>query len=198
MKKKPERIRSCSATVFLGLFAALATNSLAQSVNFQNTSLKLGDDLSRPRRVDDRASGVKAVVVINTSAAERTVFELLNEKRAENGLKPLVWSDEVATIARQHSHNMADLKFFGHRGLDNKMVSDRADDIGLKKWRAIGENIAFSRGYQDPIEKAVELWLDSPSHRHNLMNSDWRESAVGVAVATDGSYYFTQVFLLRK
>ena len=93
---------------------------------------------------------------------------------------------------------MAELKFFSHRGLDNKMVSDRADDIGLSKWRAIGENIAFERGYKDPIGKAVELWFESPSHRHNLLENSWKESAVGVAVARDGSYYFTQVFLLRK
>src|SRR5437764_838164 len=109
--------------LFFGLFAALAASSFAQNLNFQNTSLKLGDDLTRPRRVDDRAAGVKATVVVNTAAVERAAFERLNQKRAENGLRPLAWSDELATIARQHSHNMADLKFFGHRGLDNKMVS---------------------------------------------------------------------------
>jgi len=181
--------------LFLGLLAA--TSSHAQ--NFQShAQLGFGDDVSRPRRVIEKSSAVKAVVVVNTVAVERAAFEVLNQKRAENGLKPLVWSNELAAVARVHSHNMADLKFFSHRGLDNKMVSDRADDIGLKKWRAIGENIAFSRGYDDPVEMAVELWLDSPSHRQNLMNSDWRESAVGVAVAADGSYYFTQVFMVRK
>ena len=92
---------------------------------------------------------------------------------------------------------MAEFSFFSHRGLDNKMVSDRADDSGLRKWRAIGENIAFNRGYQDPITKAVELWLDSPSHRHNMLDAGWLESAIGVAVAADGSYYFTQVFLKK-
>lgn len=187
-----------SFVLFFGLLSALATNSLAQDLNLQHASLRLGDDLTRPRRVGDRAAGVKAAVVVNTATVERTAFELINQKRIENGLKPLVWSDELATIARLHSHNMAELNFFSHRGLDNKMVSDRADDIGLKKWRAIGENIAFNRGYGDPVEKAVELWLDSQSHRQNLMNSTWAESAVGVAVAEDGSYYFTQVFMLRK
>ena len=184
--------------VLFGLLGALATGALAQDLNFQDqTSFKFRDELIRPRRVDDKSSGVKAVVVVNTAVAEQVAFDMLNQKRADNGLKPLSWSDELATIARLHSHNMAELKFFGHRGLDNKMVSDRADDIGLKKWRAIGENIAYNRGYQDPIGRAVELWLDSPSHRQNLMNSDWRETALGVAVAEDGSYYLTQVFMRR-
>ncbi len=93
---------------------------------------------------------------------------------------------------------MAEFQFFDHKGLDNKMVSDRADAVKVGKWRAIGENIAFSRGFSDPIAKAVELWLDSPSHRRNMLSADWKESAVGVAVTEDGAYYFTQVFLVRK
>ena len=189
---------------FLGIFAVLAITSFAQTNNFQDqraVTIVGRDDISsgdRLRLSDDTAAVVKASVIVNTAAVERAAFDLLNQKRVENGLKPLVWSDELASIARVHSQNMASLKFFSHRGLDNKMVSDRADDIGLSKWRAIGENIAFERGYQDPVGKAVELWLDSPAHRHNLLESSWKESAVGVAVAPDGSYYFTQVFLLRK
>ena len=191
--------------LFLGIFAALATISPAQTNNFQNqTELNLtaGDnstaDFSRPRRVQGKAAEFKASVIVNIASVEHIAFGMINQKRAENGLRPLAWSGELANIARLHSQNMAEFKFFSHRGVDNKMVSDRADNAGLGKWRAIGENIAFNRGYQDPVGKAVELWLDSPSHRHNLMDDNWKESAVGVAVAPDGSYYFTQVFLLRK
>jgi uncharacterized protein YkwD len=93
---------------------------------------------------------------------------------------------------------MAEYSFFSHKGLDSKMVSDRADELGSRQWRAIGENIAFNRGFQDPISKAVDLWLDSPSHRRNLLDPNWKESAVGIAVAGDGSYYLTQVFWVRK
>ena len=132
-----------------------------------------------------------------TASAERLAFDIVNQKRAENGLAPLTWSDDIATIARLHSQNMAEFNFFGHRGLDNKMVSDRADDNGVKKWRSIGENIAYNRGYQDPVTKAVELWLASPSHNHNMMDLNWKESAIGVAIAEDVSYYFTQVFLKK-
>lgn len=92
---------------------------------------------------------------------------------------------------------MADLKFFSHRGKDGTMVDDRADIFGLGQWQAIGENIAYMRGYQDPCEFAVDRWMQSATHRDNLLNKDWSETAVGIAIAGDGSYYFTQVFLLR-
>ena len=93
---------------------------------------------------------------------------------------------------------MAQNHFFSHRGLDGSMVDDRAEQMGIYNWRAIGENIAFNRGYEQPAEWAVETWLESPTHRSNLLNKSWNESAVGVSIARDGSYYFTQVFFLRK
>ena len=114
------------------------------------------------------------------------------------GLPQLTWSDEVAKVARAHSQNMAGYKFFSHQGLDGLMVNGRADQAGLNKWRSIGENIAFMRGYEHPAEFAVECWMESVSHRNNLLRADWKESAIGVAQASDGSYYFTQVFLIRR
>lgn len=189
------------AILFVGLIAAFAAIASAQSNNFQEQAARNSlatTELSRPRIVGEKAAAVKASIVVNTASIERIAFDLINQKRVENGFRQLEWSDEVARIARQHSQDMAEFKYFGHRGLDDSMVSDRADRSGLKKWRAIGENIAFNRGYKDPVEVAVKLWLESPSHRQNLLKSDWGESAVGIAVAADGSYYFTQVFLTRK
>ena len=187
-----------SAILVLCLVAAFATTAIAQRDTFQiltavkTTSTKDDSSEGRPRVVGARSAAV------NIGSLERSAFNLLNQKRAENGLKALAWSDELEALARRHSEDMADYKYFSHQGRDGSMVSDRADRSGLTKWRSIGENIAFNRGYKDPIEVAVKLWLESPSHRHNLLNSEWRESAVGIAVAEDGSYYLTQVFLLRK
>jgi uncharacterized protein YkwD len=126
---------------------------------------------------------------------ERQTFNLLNVERASRGLEALVWDDRVAEVARLHSRSMASEKYFSHRGNDGSMVDDRADRLGMSKWSAIGENIAFLRGYDDPASFAVETWMNSSSHRKNLLGNRWSRSAVGVAVAADGAYYFTQVFV---
>jgi len=123
---------------------------------------------------------------------------LINQKRAENGLSPVSWSDEVAKVARLHSENMVNFNFFGHKGMDGKNVDGRADSFGLTRWTRIGENIAYNRGYKNPVETAVEKWMLSTSHRENLLDDRWTETAVGIAVTDDGTYYFTQVFLRRK
>ena len=152
-------------------------------------------DMSRSRVVADgsgRSSKSEAADL------ERKVFEVLNGVRRDQGLQELEWSDDVAAVARMHSQNMAKEKFFSHRGSDGSMVDDRADRVGLGTWRTIGENIAYMRGYDDPASLAVEKWMESTAHRKNLLGPNWKESAVGVAITSDGTYYLTQVFLLRK
>lgn len=129
---------------------------------------------------------------------ERRAFELINQQRAKISLEPLAWSDDAAKIARLHSENMANYNFFSHTGLDGSLVNDRADLFGVKKWQAIGENIAYNQGFENPVEFAVERWMQSSKHRDNLLNSRWKESGIGIAVTANGTYYFTEVFLTRK
>lgn len=201
-----------------GLIALLAATSLAQietaknsgpnaTTRLYNLEAELaryifddedGDESRADRpRVVEKSTGVRSSVVVNGGALSRAAFDMINKKRAENGASALTWSDELARVASVHSQNMAELNFFSHRGLDNKLVSDRADDQKIGRWRAIGENIAYNRGYSDPATLTVQLWLDSPTHRRNMLDPTWKESAIGVAVAEDGSHYFTQVFLKK-
>lgn len=129
---------------------------------------------------------------------EQQIFDRLNQIRAENGLKKLIWNDEVARIARMHSQNMANFNFFSHVGVDGKRVDGRADTIGLRGWQLIGENIAFNSGFENPAERAVTGWMNSPGHRENILRENWKETGIGIAVGAQGRYYITQVFLRRK
>ena len=132
------------------------------------------------------------------SELEHQVFELVNRQRIRNGSPPLTWNEQAARVARLHSRNMASKGFFSHIGADGKRVSGRADSAGLKNWQMIGENIACNFGFGNPVERAVDRWMVSPGHRRSLLLKNWKESGVGITVAADGTYYFTQVFVLRK
>jgi len=196
--------------IFLFLFLLTFTqNAFTQNNPAENqpkailfSSDSLSAALNRPRIVETTETNsdvVSAAARAKTDySLERKAFDLINKQRETLAFEPLTWSDEVAKIARLHSENMANFKFFSHAGLDGLMVNDRADSFGINKWRAISENIAYNRGYENPVEFAVERWMLSPKHRDNLLNSRWTESGVGIAVTADGTYYFTEVFLLRK
>lgn len=141
------------------------------------------------------SASATALTTAAVRALERDAFQLINSERSLAGLPTLKWSDRIADVARFHSTNMAEYNFFSHKGLDGSMVDERAEKLKMGAWTAIGENIAFMKGYDNPAGIAVEKWLDSPGHKKNLLNPDWTETAVGLAVTADGKYYFTQVFV---
>lgn len=166
---------------------------------YQVKSGNTNSDLNRPRVYRaEQANSSGTSKAVNAYDLERRAFGLINERREKSGLSPLKWSDDVARIARLHSQNMANYNFFSHAGIDGLLVSDRADVLGINKWQAIGENIAYNQGFDNPVEFAVERWMQSPKHRDNLLSSRWKESGIGVAVTKNGTYYFTEVFLDRK
>lgn len=158
-----------------------------------------GSVISRPRIYKpEPPKTAQPLKTVNAFNLERRAFELINGQRISSGLEALVWSDDAAKIARLHSENMATYNFFSHKGLDGSLVNDRADFFGVKKWQAIGENIAYNQGFENPVEFAVERWMLSPKHRDNLLSRRWKESGIGIAVTENGTYYFTEVFLSRN
>jgi uncharacterized protein YkwD len=55
----------------------------------------------------------------------------------------------------------------------------------------LGENIAFN--YPDP-QGVMQGWMLSSGHRANILNTDYTEIGVAVALNADGRPYFAQEF----
>jgi uncharacterized protein YkwD len=141
--------------------------------------------------------GVRSREVAPLANLERRVFDLVNKERTNAGLPALIWLDRVATVARFHSNNMATNNFFSHVDPQGRRSGKRADELGVSDWKQIGENIAWLSG-SDPAERVVKCWMQSPGHRENIMTASYRESGIGLSIAADGKYYFTQVFIRRR
>jgi uncharacterized protein YkwD len=178
--------------------SGLTQDTISLKTSFAEDDKAISSTRSRVYKEKEISNVTPVKKAVTNFEFERKAFEEINQQRASSKLQPLVWSDDAAKIARIHSENMANFKFFSHEGLDGSMVNDRADSFGVNKWRAIGENIAYNRGYANPIESVVEQWMKSTGHRENILNGRWKESGIGIAITADGTYYFTQVFVQRK
>lgn len=127
--------------------------------------------------------------VATISAQEQVVFDQINQYRATKNLKPLKINDSLTEQARNHSNDMALGRVsFGHDGFE-----DRIKASGLQGPAA--ENVAYNVGYSDPATVAVEGWLQSDGHRHNI-EGDYNLTGIGVVQNSSGEYYFTQIFML--
>jgi uncharacterized protein YkwD len=120
------------------------------------------------------------------SPEEERCLELCNEFRRENGKPPLVSSESLAALAREHTEDMLEKRVpFGHTG-------DRDRYARIPGKRKAAENCGFSSGRPDPVQAMVTSWTKSPAHSRNLLG-DW--SAVGLAIGCkEKSWFSTQLF----
>jgi uncharacterized protein YkwD len=131
------------------------------------------------------------------TAIERRAFEKTNGVRVAQGLVPLAWDADLCRMARAHSEDMARQAYFSHETLEGLQLKDRARALGVPRFRVIGENIAYNKGYEDPGGFAVERWMISSGHRANILYIGFQASAIGSYVSSDGSVYLTQIFIAR-
>jgi uncharacterized protein YkwD len=143
------------------------------------------------------APSYAVAVAVAATGDERRAFELINAERGKRGLRPLVLDGSLTRVARYHSDNMAREGFFNHMDQDGLDISGRAQVLGLRGWRTLGENIAYNQGYSDPTAFAVERWMISSKHRENILSGEYTHAGLGIARSADGRVFFTQVFMRR-
>jgi len=131
------------------------------------------------------------------NAIEKRAFEQTNLVRLQNGLPPLTWDADVCRMARTHSESMSQKHYFSHVTPEGLRLRERARAAGILRYSVLGENIAYSQGYDDAGAYVVEKWMQSPKHRANILSSEFRAMAIGSFVAPDGSIYLTQTFITR-
>ena len=127
--------------------------------------------------------------------AEFEIYELINNRRYKSRLQQLEWDNDLAKLARRYSEEMARGNFFSHYDKRGRTVDQRATNFGIRGWTEIGENLFFCEGYDNFSNLAVKGWLNSSSHRKNMLNPIWTTTGIGVVADRSGKIYITQVFL---
>jgi len=119
--------------------------------------------------------------VTDLPSLERRLLGEINALRRQQGLAPLRASKGLAAAAREQSMSMAENGFFGHESPGGSPFWKRVESMYPKpaagSW-SVGENLVW-RSPRLSAERALQLWLDSPPHRQNLLEPTWRE--IGIA-----------------
>lgn len=123
---------------------------------------------------------------------EVDAFDLLNDERTSRGIAALTMDQTLREVARAHSEDMVDRGFFSHTNPDGLDPFDRMANAGIT-YSTAGENIAWN-SFPDPVQTAVDGWMNSEGHRNNILNADFTLTGMGAANDGGAGYYFTQVF----
>lgn len=127
----------------------------------------------------------------NVKTLEQQVINLVNKHRAANGLAPLACNWELCRVARFKSQDMINKKYFSHQSPTYGSPFTMMQSFGIR-FSAGGENIAY--GQRTP-QDVMNAWMNSPGHRNNIMSPIYTQIGVGVAKASNGTYYWTQMFI---
>jgi len=104
----------------------------------------------------------------------------INAVRREHGLKPLISSSQLSSAAAQHTREMGVAGYFEHESFDSTPFWKRIQRwYSSTRWRSwsVGENLLYSSPDLTASE-GVEMWMNSPQHRANLLSRSWREIGV--------------------
>jgi uncharacterized protein YkwD len=126
------------------------------------------------------------------TSLETGVLRQLNDIRVAHNLVPLRLSASLTAAATQHSTEMGADGYFEHESVDGtafwKRIGRWYPASGRGYW-SVGENLLWSSPDVDP-KAALELWMNSPEHRANILTARWREIGVSaVHVANAGGTY---------
>lgn len=120
---------------------------------------------------------------------EQQVVNLVNEERAKEGLSALKMPSYLADATGIRARELEQL--YSHDRPDGRSCFSIFDDIGVSAWMSTGENIAA--GYRTPSD-VMNAWMNSPGHRGNIMNADFKSMGAGYWKGADGREYWVQMF----
>lgn len=132
---------------------------------------------------------------------EDVMFRIVNAERKRNGLSELAYDTRMAEVARAHSAEMRDKKYFAHEsptaGLKDPLDRYSAG-IGATP-RIVAENIYRAWGNRSflddaDIQSAHSSLMNSPGHRANILQPGVTRIGIGLATDSTGNIWLTQLF----
>jgi hypothetical protein len=105
---------------------------------------------------------------------------ITNEERMENNLVPLKENELLAKAAQLKAEDMALHGYFAHTSPNGTTPWYWFDRVGYKYIYA-GENLAVN--FFESVDVST-AWMNSPSHRANIIKPNYTEIGIGVANGT--------------
>ena len=136
---------------------------------------------------------ISALFVFNaavspTNQLANDVLKYTNDYRRSKGLKELIMKDDLNSLARKHSEDMAKGRLsVGHSGYEQRAAKVKK----IYGTAIVAENVAY--GARDAKE-VFSLWKKSSGHRKNMLGN-YKYIGIGSAKNKRGVIYYTEIFV---
>jgi uncharacterized protein YkwD len=145
----------------------------------------------RPVRTKPPEREISQPVEREVDSVRAEILRLVNVEREKEGLSQLTYNFTLENAAQAHAQDMFDRDYFSHESPEGGTFDQRIESAGYpgpcpfagcRMRIAVGENLA--KGFRSP-EAVVQGWMNSPGHKANILNPNFKELGVGIA----GTYW---------
>ncbi len=127
----------------------------------------------------------------NIAEVRAATLCLINRERIHDGENALIENPHLQASAQGHSEDMVARDYFSHTSPSGEAFDTRILATGYvarTQPYELGENIDCATLYLATPAATVTAWMNSPEHRENILNGEYRESGVGIAAAAPSSF----------
>lgn len=117
------------------------------------------------------------------------VLDQTNQERLKLGLPTLKYNSLLSQSATKKAQDMFTNNYWAHTSPDGTSPWDFFKLVGYK-YSVAGENLA--RDFYD-TDSLIKAWMNSPTHKENILNSKYQEIGIGVVNGTLGGIKTTLV-----
>jgi len=116
----------------------------------------------------------------NSTLTQSEVLSEINRQRTDDGLPELHNSPALAQAAQQKAEDMFSRSYWAHTSPDGIEPWDFIENSGYK-YSIAGENLA--RNFHS-TKMMVSAWMASPTHRQNILHTDYRDTGIAIVEGT--------------
>jgi len=115
----------------------------------------------------------------------QTVLQATNQARQTFSIPSLKEAPLLDLAAQNAAKDLASKQLFTHQGMQSYVEATKY------RYSYLGQNLA--RGFTD-TSSTVTAWMNSPTHRANLLSKNYTETGFGMASSPSGEIYVVQYF----
>ena len=124
-----------------------------------------------------------------------------NQLRLDKGLKPVAQLNYLVDAAQGHAQEMLRMGYFSHQSPTpgQERPKNRVEVSG--GWDlSMAENLYRSLGVPENqlVEDVLQAWMNSPTHRDNLLNPKFNSMGIGIARLGKDEWAITQLLSLQS
>jgi hypothetical protein len=119
----------------------------------------------------------RGVLAYSTDVTDNSLLIDSNQARKDNAKPVLVENSQLDQAANAKAQDMMTRDYWSHMTPDGKTPWTFVSAAGYHYQKA-GENLAYGFGSSSEVIKG---WLNSPAHKENLLDSNYRDVGFGIA-----------------